>query len=563
MAVTTEQVAELYVAYFNRAPDTAGLDYWVNTGLAIEEISSSFYVQDETKTNYPDTMTNSIFVNTIYENVFNRDADPDGLVYWENELTNETITRPNMILAITKGAKTTDKTILDNKTEVGLYSANAGVNDVDKATDVMKDVNETQESVDTAKAVADNYATLILTTQQDKIVGTTKDDTITGLISGTGSTYTAGDTIDGGDGDDTFRLQVTNKVSDVSAQITNVETIEIFGSASVGTISGFNWSGVENYKFSGDNNQTVANIKDAISSVTIDKAKANPVTATVDFLNKDVVDTDNDTLDVTLSNSKTNVNLSTLVDGKASDLYEELKIHSIDNSKTASLTINDASDVVKVTIDGNSDMNITLTSAKDNELLDASKLTGKLTYLSNSTSEEVINGGSNDDTIQGGGQAYATISGGEGDDNLTSQSTGSILMGGAGRDTITTAEGINHIKYDNLSVESGLTSKTADFVSLTPDSDKLSFRGLDEGTVENFYHTETPDTNVTDVESAVKEANNGILKNKMYVEYNSSLMTTDAGATAILVIDSDSDGKADGAIELNSSIIYSDIGIYQ
>ena len=563
MAVTTEQVAELYVAYFNRAPDTAGLDYWVNTGLAIEEISSSFYVQDETKTNYPDTMTNSIFVNTIYENVFNRDADPDGLVYWENELTNETITRPNMILAITKGAKTTDKTILDNKTEVGLYSANAGVNDVDKATDVMKDVNETQESVDTAKAVADNYATLILTTQQDKIVGTTKDDTITGLISGTGSTYTAGDTIDGGDGDDTFRLQVTNKVSDVSAQITNVETIEIFGSASVGTISGFNWSGVENYKFSGDNNQTVANIKDAISSVTIDKAKANPVTATVDFLNKDVVDTDNDTLDVTLSNSKTNVNLSTLVDGKASDLYEELKIHSIDNSKTTSLTINDASDVVKVTIDGNSDMNITLTSAKDNELLDASKLTGKLTYLSNSTSEEVINGGSNDDTIQGGGQAYATISGGEGDDNLTSQSTGSILMGGAGRDTITTAEGINHIKYDNLSVESGLTSKTADFVSLTPDSDKLSFRGLDEGTVENFYHTETPDTNVTDVESAVKEANNGILKNKMYVEYNNSTSITDAAVTAILVIDSDSDGKADGAIELNSSIIYSDIGIYQ
>ena len=38
MAVTRQQVAELYVATFNRAPDAAGLDYWVNTsGLTIEQ----------------------------------------------------------------------------------------------------------------------------------------------------------------------------------------------------------------------------------------------------------------------------------------------------------------------------------------------------------------------------------------------------------------------------------------------------------------------------------------------------------------------------------------------
>ena len=54
MAVTREQVAELYVATFNRAPDAEGLDYWVNaSGLTIEGIAQSFFDQPETQAKYP------------------------------------------------------------------------------------------------------------------------------------------------------------------------------------------------------------------------------------------------------------------------------------------------------------------------------------------------------------------------------------------------------------------------------------------------------------------------------------------------------------------------------
>ena len=47
--VTEQQVAELYVATFNRAPDAAGLAYWVNSALTIEEIAQSFFDQPETQ----------------------------------------------------------------------------------------------------------------------------------------------------------------------------------------------------------------------------------------------------------------------------------------------------------------------------------------------------------------------------------------------------------------------------------------------------------------------------------------------------------------------------------
>ena len=44
MPVTRTEVTEIYVATFNRAPDEAGLDYWVVANLTIEEIAASFFI---------------------------------------------------------------------------------------------------------------------------------------------------------------------------------------------------------------------------------------------------------------------------------------------------------------------------------------------------------------------------------------------------------------------------------------------------------------------------------------------------------------------------------------
>lgn len=47
---TDNNVAKLYVATFNRVPDSEGLDYWINnSGLTLEEIAQSFFDQEETQ----------------------------------------------------------------------------------------------------------------------------------------------------------------------------------------------------------------------------------------------------------------------------------------------------------------------------------------------------------------------------------------------------------------------------------------------------------------------------------------------------------------------------------
>lgn len=146
MAIATrENVAKLYVAFFGRAADNNGLNYWVNdAGLTLEQISASFFDQPETLEKYPDELLDEAFVTEIYKNLFNHEPDQTGLDYWvaELELYEESggtrgISRDKMILAVVNGAQDIpdegvyDLTILNNKAEAGLYFADAGLEYVD------------------------------------------------------------------------------------------------------------------------------------------------------------------------------------------------------------------------------------------------------------------------------------------------------------------------------------------------------------------------------------------------------------------------------------------------
>ncbi len=123
-AVPADQVTKIYVATFNRAPDAGGLNFWANTsGLTIEGIAAEFFKAPETQRKYPEGTTDAEFVNTIYQNVFGRDAEQAGRDYWVNVLGNGYSTRDQMIMTVIDGARNKDLQVLLNKTDVGLYFA--------------------------------------------------------------------------------------------------------------------------------------------------------------------------------------------------------------------------------------------------------------------------------------------------------------------------------------------------------------------------------------------------------------------------------------------------------
>ncbi len=136
---TRENIANIYVATFGRAPLDAGLDYWEGTGLSLEEIAENFFTQQETQDKYPPGTSNEDFVSITFTNMFNHTPAGD---YWVKQLDAGNVTRDQMILQVSQGAQDgthADETIIDNKTDVGLYYAESGLTDAHYS---LADVNE-------------------------------------------------------------------------------------------------------------------------------------------------------------------------------------------------------------------------------------------------------------------------------------------------------------------------------------------------------------------------------------------------------------------------------------
>lgn len=185
MAITNQTVAELYIATFNRAPDAAGLYYWVNQSNlpSIENIAQSFFDQSETQTIYTSSMTYEQKVSLAYLNLFNREPDTAGLSYWVTQLNTQSISQSNMIIALINGAHAptgnpSDATILDNKTEVGLHYIDSNLNDIETAYSIMDGISSNYATVSSAITQIDTIANNTIFLDPSSDTGSSNSDHI-------------------------------------------------------------------------------------------------------------------------------------------------------------------------------------------------------------------------------------------------------------------------------------------------------------------------------------------------------------------------------------------------
>ncbi|MFP7569401.1 DUF4214 domain-containing protein [Marivita sp. S2033] len=158
---------ELYVAYFNRAPDSAGLLFWgsrLADGMTMQDIARAFFNQPETQALYDGANGNSDFVTAVYSNILGRDPDADGFAYWVDVLNSGAVERAEFILAMIDGAKApsggaSDADYLATKAEIGAYFAVVnGLNNVDVARSAMQGFDGTDTSVCEVKDMIEAHA---------------------------------------------------------------------------------------------------------------------------------------------------------------------------------------------------------------------------------------------------------------------------------------------------------------------------------------------------------------------------------------------------------------------
>ena len=266
MAVTKAQVAQLYVALFNRAPEGAGLNAWVSAGVFRDQAQTAdAMLQSPAIAAYFNGRidTNRGYVENIYKNILGKDysQDPDGINAWVRHLElghsrGETLVTLFQVARSPEAiaADPTAAAVFANKTAIAAYMA-------EKITDIESDgsgnfnyapfqqIIETTNStnLEEQKAKIDQLAdaakpgSKIFTTGVDTLKGTEGDDTFSAVYySGNGdktSTLSSLDTLDGLGGKDTLKVTVLKNgaqseldlgdLDNAMRGVTNIENLEI------------------------------------------------------------------------------------------------------------------------------------------------------------------------------------------------------------------------------------------------------------------------------------------------------------------------------------------------
>ena len=107
MSAYTTALQQLYIAYFGRPADAAGLDYWearlASKQLSLQDVARSFSEQPEYKSVYLGKALPEI-INAFYLNLFAHAADAPGMKYWTAQLESGAVSMGQAALAIINGA---------------------------------------------------------------------------------------------------------------------------------------------------------------------------------------------------------------------------------------------------------------------------------------------------------------------------------------------------------------------------------------------------------------------------------------------------------------------------
>ena len=324
MAVTKAQVAQLYVALFNRAPEGAGLNAWVSAGVFRDQAQTAdAMLQSPAIAAYFNGRidTNRGYVENIYKNILGKDysQDPDGINAWVRHLElghsrGETLVTLFQVARSPEAiaADPTAAAVFANKTAIAAYMA-------EKITDIESDgsgnfnyapfqqIIETTNStnLEEQKAKIDQLAdaakpgSKIFTTGVDTLKGTEGDDTFSAVYySGDGdktSTLSSLDTLDGLGGKDTLKVTVLkngsnsqldlDNIDNAMRGVTNIENLEIRSEVTIKAPAAPHFSklnkGLDNLsitspgdiKLETDTKEKVTIDTNKIATLTADKAK--------------------------------------------------------------------------------------------------------------------------------------------------------------------------------------------------------------------------------------------------------------------------------------------------
>ena len=438
MAASTyfAQVQQLYIAYFGRPADPTGQAYWAaNIDAAKGDISAviaGFSASKESQELFGNKSTIDK-VTAIYQNAFSRAPEPAGLAYWVAQLDSGKVSQAQASWIIQQNAGPGDAAAVQNK----LTAAQAFTAQIDTtaeivgyqgaaAAQVARDFlhGVTADNATATAAVTGAGAALAAAVAVGGIVGNTyvltdKIDVLTGtpnndLFIGDVSTVNPADQINGGAGVDTFEF-VGAGATPVLPALTNVERLVLTNPTAGVTLNASGIKDLTDVVLKGAQGTNVLTVGTNVLTVgTGVKATVDGGTVTAATVNFAATDA---AASLALANG---ANVTTLTAAGAA-----VKTLNIASNGSAANTIGTLTNATATTLNISGVQKLAITTA----------LTANITTVDAST-----NTGGVALTF---GTADVTVTGGTGNDKFTFGTTltaADKVDGGAGIDTISVAD---------------------------------------------------------------------------------------------------------------------------
>ena len=106
------QAYRIYNAVLNRVPDSAGLGFWIkamDSGTSLRDVAAHFMQGDEFKTNFGVNLSNSQLVTTLYQNILDRAPEQAGVDYWVGALDSGVISQAEALAMISESTENRGK----------------------------------------------------------------------------------------------------------------------------------------------------------------------------------------------------------------------------------------------------------------------------------------------------------------------------------------------------------------------------------------------------------------------------------------------------------------------
>ena len=468
-------IQQLYVAYYNRPGDPAGLEYWNGSvdarGGSLTEISAAFASSQEYKDAYGGK-DNRTVVNTVYQNLFGRDGEKAGVDYWAGLLDSKAISVDGVVTAIAGGARDADLVAFDNKVKfatafteaLNVHPEKAAYNGPD-ALSFAKQLTSgitTDASLATAVAGMDASTAAFVAASKAPITFTLSTNADAGvafkggggndIYNATGATFSAGDSLHGGGGHNTLVILDTGSALGAGlpaqAKVENIQEITLSTKGSVGGANAYDMSGFTGLEQVSITATGGVNLKvgDGARTVSVD---GNTAAATLTGKDLTTVSLAHTSQAATINNSTADHELTlrlqevrsaaTVTDATAKTVNLQAIFQNGGNGSDINLAAANAS---TLNIDNNSTLNLTTTALAAADKLATMTLKGAGAFSADlsgiaplSTVDASLSSGAN--TMKIAGISGLLVKGGAGADDITLTgllSGNAIVQLGAGND---------------------------------------------------------------------------------------------------------------------------------